>query len=218
MPLPDRLTTRSAMAIGTPGFVAALALTTLERHGLRSDSGEILVTGTPGGVGSMAVALMARRGYSVVASVRDTASADYVRRLGAVGTIDRDALDARPARALGKPRWAACIDTVGGNTLANVLTQMACGGSVAVIGLSGSKSLQTTTLPFIVRAVSVIGIHSDNCPADFRRDLWHRLADDLPEDTLDFMTRDITLDELAVWAGIILEGGVRGRIVVDVNR
>jgi len=218
MPLPERLSPRSAMAIGSPGFVAMLAVATLEAHGLAKERGEVLVTGTPGGVGSMALALLARRGYSVFALVRDTASADYVRCLGAAGTIDRSELDMAPPRPLEKARWAACIDSVGGDVLARVLAQMAFGGSIAVIGLGSSRSLSTTTLPFIVRAVSLIGIHSDNCPTVQRSELWQRLADELPEETLDLMTREAGLEDLSLLAGIMLEGGVSGRIVVDVNR
>lgn len=218
MPLPPGLTTRNAMAIGTPGFAAMQAILTLERHGLHPDKGEVLVTGTPGGVGSMAVALLAGRGYSVIASVGHPASADYVRLLGAIGTIDRLELDAPPTQSLERGRWAACIDSVGGNTLARALSQMAFGGTVAAIGLSSSQRLVTSMLPFIVRAVCLLGIHTDNCPVDQRRLIWQRLAAELPTDVLDVMVQEATLEDLPLMAGLILEGRVSGRVVVDVNR
>ena len=217
MPLPAGLTTRSAMAIGTPGFAAMQAIMTLERHGLNPDAGEVLITGTPGGVGSMAVALLAGRAYRVIASIGNPASAEYVRLLGATSTIDRQELDAQPTQRLEPPRWAACIDSVGGSTLAHVLSQMAFGGTVAAIGLSSSQKLVTSMLPFIVRAVGLLGIHTGNCPVDLRRVIWQRLTDELSADVLEVMVHEAGLEDLPLLAGLILEGRISGRVVVDVR-
>lgn len=217
LPLPYGLTTRQAMAIGTPGLTAMLAVIALEQHDVTPDRGDVLVTGTPGGVGSMATAILARRGYRVVASIGQPTSGDYVRELGAVDTIDRLVLARPPARPLEPEHWAACIDSVGGPTLAHVLAETAFGGTCVAVGLMGDKTLPTTTLPFIVRAVNLLGIHSDNCSMIRRRVAWQRLVADLPMDRLDVMTSEATLDEVPLLAGVILEGRVSGRIVIDVN-
>jgi len=217
LPLPHGLTTRQAMAIGTPGLTAMLAVIALEQHDVLPDRGDVLITGTPGGVGSTATAILAKRGYRVVASIGQPTSGDYVRELGAADTIDRLTLTRPPEDALAPERWAACVDSVGGPTLAHVLAETAFGGTCVTVGLMGNKTLTTSTLPFIMRAVNLLGIHSDNCSMVRRRVAWQRLVADLPPGKLDVMTSEATLDELPLLAGVILEGRVSGRIVVDVN-
>jgi acrylyl-CoA reductase (NADPH) len=217
VPLPAGLTTRRAMAIGTAGFTAMLAVMALEAHGLKPDSGEVLVTGAAGGVGSVATAILARLGMSVVASTGRAETHDYLRSLGARAIVDRSLFSEPAKRPLEAERWAGCIDAVGGNTLARVLAQTKYRCSVAAVGLAGGSKLEHTVIPFLLRGVNLLGIDSVMCPAAARVAAWTRLCSDLPLDKLDSMTIDATLADVPRIAGEILQGRVRGRIVVDVN-
>jgi acrylyl-CoA reductase (NADPH) len=215
--LPDGLTAKRAMAIGTAGFTAMLAVRALERQGLAPDQGEVLVTGAGGGVGSVATALLAKLGYAVAAATGRPALKDYLTSLGAATLVERAALAAEPKRPLDSERWAGAIDAVGGTTLATVLTQLKYGASVAACGLAGGSALPTTVIPFLLRGVNLLGIDSVMCPFDRRQEAWARLTRDLPMEKLDAMTETVPLAALPELAGRILKGEVRGRIVVDVN-
>jgi acrylyl-CoA reductase (NADPH) len=215
--LPEALTAKRAMAIGTAGFTSMLAVMALEAHGCTPDGGPVLVTGGAGGVGSVATAILAKLGYQVAASTGRPETHDYLRDLGAAEIVDRAELAEAPTRPLDKERWAGCIDAVGGVTLARVLTQMSYRASVAAVGLAGGNKLDTTVIPFLLRGVNLLGIDSVLCPVDERSEAWQRLGRDLPLDKLDAMVEDATLADLPDLAGRILEGKVRGRIVVDVN-
>ena len=217
VPLPAGLTARQAMAIGTAGFTAMLAVIALEAQGLMPKSGEVLVTGAAGGVGSVATAILAKRGYQVVASTGRPATHEYLRRLGATSVIDRAGFADSAKRPLEGERWAACIDSVGGNTLARVLAQTKYGGSVAAVGLAGGSKLDHTVIPFLLRGVNLLGIDSVMCPMPRRLEAWHRLQSDLPLDLLEAMTVSARLDEVPRLASEILKGQVRGRVVVDVS-
>ncbi|MFQ5774277.1 MAG: MDR family oxidoreductase [Kiloniellaceae bacterium] len=217
VPLPEGLTTKRAMALGTAGFTAMLAVLALEEHGAAPDQGEVLVTGAAGGVGSVAVAVLAGLGYRVAASTGRAETHDYLKSLGAATIVERRELAEPPKRPLESERWAGCVDSVGGTTLAHVLAQTAYGGSVAAVGLAGGTTLETTVLPFLLRGVKLLGIDSVMCPAPRRRRAWSRLASDLPMDKLDAMTGEAKLADLPRLGAEILKGRVRGRIVVDVN-
>ena len=219
IPLPAGLTTRSAMAIGTAGFTAMQCVLALEDHGVTPGAGnEIIVSGAAGGVGSLAVALLARRGYRVVASTgRSETEGDYLRSLGAAEVIPRSVLAAASGRPLDSARWAGGIDTVGGETLASILRQTKEYGSVAACGLAGGSNLPTTVMPFILRGVNLLGIHSVMCPRPLRERAWQRLATDVDLHQLETMTRVVTLREALSLGPDILAGNVRGRLVVDVN-
>jgi acrylyl-CoA reductase (NADPH) len=214
---PDGLTARQAMAIGTAGFTAMLAVIALERHGLKPDAGEVLVTGAAGGVGSVAVALLTRLGHRVVASTGRPEQRDYLTELGAADLIDRATLAAKPARPLDAERWAGAIDAVGGTTLATILTQLKYRASVAACGLAGGSELPATVIPFLLRGVNLLGIDSVMCPRDERIEAWQRLVRDLPLDRLDRMSETMPLSALPGLAPKILGGATRGRIVVDVT-
>jgi acrylyl-CoA reductase (NADPH) len=217
VPLPSGLTTRHAMAIGTAGFTAMLAVIALEAQGLMPKSGEVLVTGAAGGVGSVATAILAKRGYQVVASTGRAETHDYLKSLGASAVIDRSGFADSAKRPLEGERWAACVDSVGGNTLARVLAQTKYGGSVAAVGLAGGSKLDHTVIPFLLRGVNLLGIDSVMCPVPRRLDAWNRLQSDLPLDQLEAMIVGARLDEVPRLAAEILKGQVRGRVVVDVN-
>jgi len=214
VPLPDELTARRAMAIGTAGFAAMLGIMALEEHGLTPDAGEVLVTGAGGGVGSIAVATLANLGYRLAASTGRAETHDYLRGLGAAEIVDRAELAEASKRPLESERWAGCVDAVGGATLARVLGQMAYGRSVAAVGLAGGSALETTVLPFLLRGVNLLGIDSVMCPPARRRAAWTRLAKELPMDKLDAMTTDAGLGDLLGLGKDILKGKVRGRLVV----
>ena len=213
---PDGLTARQAMAIGTAGLTAMLAVIALERHGLRPGAGDVLVTGAAGGLGSVAVSLLSRLGYRVVASTGRPELRDYLTGLGAADLIDRAALAAKPARPLNSERWAGAVDAVGGTTLATILTQLKYRAGVAACGLAGGGELPATVIPFLLRGVSLLGIDSVMCPRDERIEAWRRLARDMPLDRLEQMTQTVPLAVLPEMAPQILTGGVRGRTVVDV--
>jgi acrylyl-CoA reductase (NADPH) len=217
VPLPATLTTRQAMAIGTAGFTAMLSVIALQRHGLRPGDGEVLVTGAAGGVGSVAIAILHRLGCHVAASTGRPSEHDYLKDLGASTIIDRTALAAGPGKPLDRERWAGAIDAVGGSTLATLLTQVRNRGSVAAVGNAGGIELNTTVLPFLLRGVNLLGIDSVMAPAPDREEAWRRLAQDLPLDKLDAMTTQARLADLPALAKQILQGGSRGRIVIDVN-
>src|SRR5271167_997233 len=214
---PEGLSARQAMAIGTAGFTAMLAVIALERHGLQPEAGDVLVTGAAGAVGSVAVALLARLGHRVVASTGRPEQRDYQTRLGAADLIDRATLAAKPSRPLDAERWAGAVDAVGGTTLATILTQLNYRASVAACGLAGGSDLSATVIPFLLRGVNLLGIDSVMCPRDERIEAWRRLAHDLPLDRLDRMTRIEPLTALPELAAKILRGEVRGRTVIDVK-
>jgi acrylyl-CoA reductase (NADPH) len=218
VPLPADLSTRQAMAVGTAGFTAMLAVLALEAHDLNPRAGEVLVTGAAGGVGSAAVAILAKRGYQVVASTGRADTHEYLMNLGATAVIDRSSFAEPAKRPLEGERWAGCIDAVGGNTLARVLAQTRYSGSVAAVGLAGGSKLEHTVIPFLLRGVNLLGIDSVMCPMKRRIEAWTRLRADLPLDKLEAMTVEVKLDEVPGIAAQILKGGIRGRVVVDVNR
>ena len=213
---PDGLSARQAMAIGTAGFTAMLAIIALGRHGLRSGAGDVLVTGAAGGVGSVAVSLLSRLGHRVVASTGRPELRSYLTELGAAELIDRATLAAKPPRPLDSERWAGAVDAVGGTTLATILTQLNYRASVAACGLAGGSDLPATVIPFLLRGVSLLGIDSVMCPREERIEAWQRLVRDLPLDRLERMTQTLPLSALPDLAPQILKGGVRGRIVIDV--
>jgi acrylyl-CoA reductase (NADPH) len=215
--LPEGLTTARAMAIGTAGLTAMLAVMALERHGLRPGEGEVLVTGAAGGVGSVAVAVLHRLGHQVVASTGRAEEHGYLTGLGAASVLDRAALATPPARPLDRERWAGAVDAVGGTTLATVLTQLRNRASVAAVGNAGGVELRTTVIPFLLRGVNLLGIDSVASPLEEREAAWRRLAQELPMDRLDAMTSRARLEELPELGRRILAGGVRGRVVVDVS-
>jgi acrylyl-CoA reductase (NADPH) len=215
VPLPAGWTARHAMAVGTAGFTAMLAVMALESHGLEPGAGEVLVTGGAGGVGSVAIALLARLGHQVTASTGRAASHDYLRSLGASQIIDRAELAEPSTRPLESERFAGAIDAVGGTTLARALGQMKYRCSVAAVGLAGGSELKTTVIPFLLRGVNLLGIDSVYQPAAPRRAAWQRLARDLDLGLLDGMIQPATLEDLPRLAGEILKGQVRGRVVVD---
>ncbi len=212
--LPDGLTTRQAMAIGTAGFTSMLAILALEGLGIGPDAGDVLVTGASGGVGSVAATVLARLGYRVVASSGRPESAEYLRSLGVAEIVPRDVLAKPPARPLDSERWAGCVDAVGGATLSTVLTQMKYRGAVAACGLAGGAELQTTVIPFLLRGVNLLGIDSVMCPNPLRQNAWRRLARDLPLDLLETMIQEISLEQLPDYGRKILAGQTRGRVVV----
>jgi len=214
--LPSRMSARDAMAIGTAGYTAMLSVVALEAHGLTPKSGPVVVTGAAGGVGSVAVAILSHRGFQVTASTGRPQEADYLKGLGASEIIERSEL-AGPAKPLGKERWAGGIDTVGSTTLANVLSTTRYGGAVAACGLAGGMDLPTSVAPFILRGVSLLGIDSVMRPIADRRTAWRRLESELDRGKLAAMTSEIGLAEVIEKARDIVEGRVRGRIVVKIG-
>jgi acrylyl-CoA reductase (NADPH) len=212
---PEGLSAKHAMAIGTAGLTAMLAVVALERHGLRPGAGEVLVTGAAGGVGSVAVSILSSLGYTVVASSGRPELREYLQGLGAAELIDRAALAEKPTRPLDRERWAGAVDAVGGNTLATILTQLKYRAGVAACGLAGGSDLPTNVIPFLLRGVNLLGIDSVMCPRDERIEAWARLARALSPDRLDRMTRIVPLADAAVLAPRILKGEVRGRVVID---
>jgi acrylyl-CoA reductase (NADPH) len=213
--LPARNSARGAMAIGTAGYTAMLAVMALERLGVTPRQGPVIVTGAAGGLGSVAVALLARLGFAVIASTGRPSEADYLKSLGAREIIEREEL-AGASKPLGPERWAGAIDTVGSTTLANVLSMTRDGGAVAACGLAGGMGLPATVAPFILRGVTLIGIDSVMCPLERRREAWKRLASDFDAGKLAEMTSEIDLAGVLEAGRRIVEGGVRGRIVVKI--
>ncbi len=216
VPVPSGMTGRESMAIGTAGFTAMLAVLALERHGVMPARGPVVVSGAAGGVGSVAIAILAKLGYRVIASTGRSQEADYLEGLGAAEVIDRNELTGA-VRPLAKERWAGGIDTVGSTTLANMLAMTRYGGAVAACGLAGGMDLPTSVAPFILRAISLLGIDSVMCPQPIRRAAWERLAGDLDRSKLQAMTSEVALAGVIDAAPAILEGRVRGRIVVKIG-
>ncbi|MBI5926604.1 MAG: oxidoreductase [Aquabacterium sp.] len=216
VPLPAAFTPAQAMAIGTAGYTAMLCVLALERHGVTPDKGEVLVTGAAGGVGSVAVAILARLGYQVAAVTGRPQEADYLQSLGAATVLDR-AEFASAGKPLAKERWAGAVDTVGSHTLANVCASTKYRGTVAACGLAGGMDLPATVAPFILRGVTLAGVDSVMCPRVDRLEAWQRLARDLDVSKLALITQQIGLSDAISIAHKLIEGQVRGRVVVDVN-
>ena len=217
VPLPDGLSAKQAMAVGTAGFTAMLAVMALEAHGLTPDKGEVLVTGAAGGVGSVATAILGKRGYQVAAVTGRPETADYLTGLGASRIVAREELNETVKRPLESETWAGCIDAVGGAMLARVLGQMNYGGSVAAVGLAGGAGLPATVIPFLLRAVNLLGIDSVMQPSENRLRAWQRIVSDLPMEKLEAMIQPAALADLPALGDAILKGQVKGRVVVDVN-
>jgi acrylyl-CoA reductase (NADPH) len=215
VPMPEGMSAHQAMAIGTAGYTAMLALMALEAHGLTPQDGPALVTGAAGGVGSVAMALLSRKGWHVIASSGRPQEADYLRFMGASDIIDRSELSSA-GRPLGKERWAAGIDSVGSHTLANALAQTKTHGAIAACGLAQGMDLPATVAPFILRGVSLLGVDSVMCPRPRRLEAWARLARELDHAKLAEMTTTIHFDQIPSFASAILEGKVRGRLVVEI--
>lgn len=217
VPLPEAFTPRQAMAIGTAGFTAMLCVLALEDHGLAPGAGPVLVTGASGGVGGIAIALLSARGHEVTAATGRPGEAEYLRGLGAGEIVERAELS-EPGRPLAKERWAAAVDTVGGQVLANVCAATRYGGTVAACGNAGGMSLPASVAPFILRAVTLAGVDSVQTPRERRLAAWRRLAEDLDPAVLDAMVAEIGLTEVVDAAPRLLAGEVRGRLVVDTSR
>ncbi len=217
VPVPDGWTARHTMAVGTAGYAAMLAVLALEDHGMQPGAGEVLVTGGAGGVGSVATAVLAKLGHHVTASTGRAASHDYLRSLGATTLIDRAELAEPSARPLESTRFAGCVDTVGGTTLARVLGQLNYGASLAAVGNAGGNAIKTTVIPFLLRGVNLLGIDSVYCPAERRRNAWQRLARDLPLPLLESMIQEAKLEDVPQLADDILSGQIRGRLVIDLK-
>ncbi|KPG01418.1 NADPH:quinone dehydrogenase [Rhodopseudomonas sp. AAP120] len=213
--LPDGISARDAMAIGTAGYTAMLSVLALEKHGLTPKDGPIVVTGAAGGVGSVAIALLSKLGYHVIASTGRTSEEAYLRELGAAEIIDRNELSA-PGKPLGKERWAGGIDSVGSTTLANLLAMTKYRGAIAACGLAAGMDLPASVAPFILRGVCLYGIDSVMCPLAERQQAWSRLATDLDRTKLGQMTQEIGLDQVIDTGAKVLAGQVRGRIVVKI--
>ncbi|MCA1243885.1 acryloyl-CoA reductase [Stappia stellulata] len=217
VPLPEGLSTRDAMAVGTAGFTAMLAVMALEDHGLTPGSGPVLVTGAAGGVGSVATAILAKLGHEVAAVTGRPETEAYLKGLGAKSIVPRADINETVKRPLEAETWAGCVDAVGGAMLARVLGQMKYGASVAAVGLAGGAGLPATVIPFLLRGVNLLGIDSVMRPYEDRVRAWSRIAQDLPMDKLADMIQPATLADLPDLGRAILKGEVRGRVVVDVN-
>jgi acrylyl-CoA reductase (NADPH) len=213
--LPAGMSARDAMAIGTAGYTAMLAVLALERHGLTPASSAVVVTGAAGGVGSVAIAVLSKLGYHVIASTGRMSEAEYLKNLGATEVIDRNELTA-PAKPLARERWAGGVDSVGTTTLANLLSMTTYGGAIAACGLAGGMDLPTSVAPFILRGVCLLGIESVMCPIELRKIAWNRLVSDLDAGKLAEITHEIGLDQVIDTGAKILAGQVRGRIVVKI--
>jgi acrylyl-CoA reductase (NADPH) len=217
VPLPEGLSTKQAMAVGTAGLTSMLCVMALEDHGVTTSDGPVLVTGAAGGVGSVAVSILAHLGYEVGASTGREAQREYLKSLGATTIIARSDLSEPNKRPLESETWAGAVDTVGSTTLARVLAQVKYGGSVAACGLAGGSKLEVTVLPFLLRSVNLLGIDSVMQPFENRVRAWDRIASDLPHDKLEEMAEMIGLSGVAEAASLILSGQVRGRLVVDLS-
>ena len=215
VPLPDGLSTKQAIAVGTAGFTAMLAVMALEDHGIKD--GPVLVTGAAGGVGSVATAILANLGHEVAAVTGRPDMAEYLTGLGATQIVAREDLNETTKRPLEGETWGGCVDAVGGEMLARVLGQMKYGASISAVGLAGGAGLPATVIPFLLRGVNLLGIDSVMQPFDNRQRAWSRIAKDLPLDKLEAMVQPAVLSDLPVLGRDILKGQVRGRVVVDVN-
>ena len=213
--LPDTISTRQAMAIGTAGYTAMLCILALEQHGIAPGDGDILVTGAAGGVGSVAVAILNKLAYPVTAATGRLQESDYLKSLGASEVIDRKSF-AKKAKPLAKECWAGAVDVAGGNTLANVLSQIKRGGAVAACGLAESMELPTSVAPFILRGITLYGIDSVMCPMQKRLAAWQRLDTDLDKDLLESLSTEISFDDLPQASSALLQGRIRGRTIVKI--
>ena len=216
VPLPEGLSLQHAMTLGTAGFTAMLSVMALEDHHVTPTDGEIVVTGATGGVSSIAIYLLSQLGYSVVASTGKSDAETYLKNLGASRIIGREVLGEGPERPLDKGKWAGAIDSVGGATLAAVLSQTKRHGAVAACGLASGAEFETSVYPFILRGVNLLGIDSNTCPLDRRLEAWNRLAKEMPKDVLDDITEVISLEEVPAKCEELMAGRVKGRIVVEV--
>ena len=214
---PEGISALDAMAVGTAGYTAMLSVMALERHGITPDRGPVAVTGASGGVGSVAIALLAKLGYHVIASTGRASEEDYLKGLGAAEIIDRAELS-EPGRPLGKERWAAAIDSVGSHTLANLLAQTMYGGAVSACGLAQGFDLPATVMPFILRGVSLLGIDSVMAPKALREEAWSRIGTDLDAGKLAALSTTIGFDDIIDTAHGLLDGKVRGRVVIDMAK
>jgi acrylyl-CoA reductase (NADPH) len=215
--LPDGISARDAMAIGTAGYTAMLAVLALEQQGLKPSQGPVVVTGAAGGVGSVAIAILSKLGYHVIASTGRMSETDYLKSLGAAEVIDRNELSVPAAKPLAKERWAGGVDSVGSTTLANLLSMTRYRGAIAACGLAAGMDLPTSVAPFILRGVCLLGIDSVMCPIELREIAWKRLSNDLESTKLSEITHEIGLDEVIGTGAKILAGQVRGRIVVKIS-
>lgn len=216
IPLPPTLTSAEAMAVGTAGYTAMLAVIALERHGIKPEAGPMVVTGAAGGVGSMATSFLADLGFTVETVTGRPAEADYLKSLGASTIVDRSE-HSEPPKMLGKVRWAGGVDAVGGTILANVISMIGGGGAVAACGNAAGMDLPTSVAPFILRGVSLLGIDSVRAPKQLRIDAWNRIARDLDRDKLASMTTKIGFDQIPQAARDIVDGKIRGRLVVEIG-
>ena len=214
--LPENISNKQAMAIGTAGYTAMLCVLAIEDHGIKPDHGTILVSGASGGVGSVAISLLSDLGYNVEASTGRLEETGYLNNLGAKTVIDRSELS-EPSRPLGKERWAGAIDSVGSTTLANILAQISYGGAVSACGLAQGMDLPSTVMPFILRGVSLLGVDSVMAPMQIRERAWNRLSKDINFEKLEEMIIETSLDQIEKLAQDILEGQVRGRVVVNIQ-
>jgi acrylyl-CoA reductase (NADPH) len=216
VPLADGLTSRQTMVIGTAGLTSMLCVMRLQESGLKPEDGPVLVTGATGGVGSIVVALLAKNGFEVVAVSGKADSADYLKNLGASEVLPRSEFEEK-ARPLDKSRWAGAVDTVGGDILAKVLSQMHYNGRVATVGLAASHALNTTVMPFILRGVDLLGVDSVMIPYERRVQAWGRLANELPKEIMDQVAEEVSLEQVPEYAQGIIEGKIRGRVLVNPN-
>ena len=216
IPLPEAITAKQAMAVGTAGYTAMLCIMALERHGVTPASGPVVVTGANGGVGTVAIAVLSKLGYHVIASTGRASEEAFLKGLGAAEIIDRNELS-QPGKPLGKERWAAGVDAVGSHTLANVLAQTRYGGAVAACGLAQGFDLPATVMPFILRGVALLGVDSVMAPKSLRLAAWKRIAADLDRDKLASLTTEAGFDDIVKTAEAIVEGKVRGRVVIDMT-
>ncbi|TMU87036.1 acryloyl-CoA reductase [Bacillus sp. BHET2] len=217
IPLPEQLTLKESMTFGTAGFTAALSIHQLEENGLTPENGPVLVTGATGGVGSMAVSMLAKRNYHVIASTGKESEYDFLKKLGATEVISREDVTPEKIRPIGKQKWAAAIDPVGGKTLASVLSNTKYGGAVAVSGLTGGVDVPTTVFPFILRGIDLLGIDSVYCPKELRVKLWERMATDLKPEGLTDIEQEVSLEELPQTLADILAGKTKGRTVANIR-
>jgi acrylyl-CoA reductase (NADPH) len=216
VPLPENLSLKEAMIYGTAGLTAALSVQRLEENRLSPEKGKVLVTGATGGVGSIAVAILAKRGYDVVASTGKASEHDYLHKLGANEVVSREEVYNGKVRALDKQLWAGCVDPVGGESLAAILSKIHYNGSVAVSGLTGGGNVPTTVFPFILRGINLLGIDSVYCPMEVRKPLWQRMASDFKPEVLESISKEISLEELPATLPLILQGQAKGRFIVKI--
>ena len=214
VPLPKGMSVRDAMAVGTAGYTAMLSVMALERHGITPNRGPVVVTGAAGGVGSVAIAILSKLGFHVIASTGRVSESAYLTGLGAAEIIAREELSG-PAKPLAKERWAGGVDAVGSHTLANVLSMTSYGGAIAACGLAGGMDLPSSVAPFILRGVSLLGIDSVMAPKEIRLEAWRRIATDLDHGKLSALTTTIGFDRIIGAAKDILDGKIRGRVVVE---